>query len=234
MPVWVSAWMETRKIALWGAADLSSFSTPVDEKENGFPRALSFALPMTPDIMAGIRNGPTQAYADEYARVNQKINQISSELAAAIKAHGFRSQPLAASVRSDTVNIKGDFPHKTAATLAGLGWVGRHCQLVTRPHGPWIRLGTVFTDMALACGPPKARSRCGMCRQCVHACPAGALTGNDWYPGLSRKEILDVRKCDQWKKEHYFEFHQGHNCGICTAVCPYGTKRLKQNQQQED
>ncbi|MGD9353360.1 MAG: hypothetical protein PVI72_10555, partial [Desulfobacterales bacterium] len=39
--------------------------------------------------------------------------------------------------------------------------------------------------------------------------------------------ILDVRACDQWKKEHYFQYHKGHNCGICSAVCPYGLKVLK-------
>jgi epoxyqueuosine reductase QueG len=222
--------METRKIPLWGAADLAAFSTPVDEHGNGFPRALSFALPMAPEIMAGIQNGPNQAYADEYARVNMKIHHLSSELAAALSSRGVRSKDLAASDRTDTENIKGDFPHKTAATLAGLGWIGRHCQLVTRPYGSWVRLGTVFTDMDLPCGPPKQRSHCGKCRHCVETCPAGALTGQAWSPGIPRKDILDVRRCDQWKKDHYFEYHQGHNCGICSAVCPYGIKTLNQNQ----
>jgi len=219
--------MDNHGIILWGAADLTSFSTPVDENGKDFPRALSFALPMTPEIMAGIQNGPNQAYADEYARVNQKINQLSSALAAEITDRGLRSKALAASLRTDTKNIKGDFPHKTAATLAGLGWIGRHCQLVTRTYGSWVRLGTVFTDMKIQCGPPKERNHCGTCKRCVEACPANALTGQGWYPDIPRKEILDVWKCDQWKKDHYFEFHKGHNCGICSAVCPYGTKILK-------
>jgi epoxyqueuosine reductase len=132
-----------------------------------------------------------------------------------------------ASERTDTVNIKGDFPHKTAATRAGLGWIGRHCQLITRPFGSWIRLGTVFTDMALPCGPAITRHFCGRCMRCVEACPAKAIKGNAWYPGMPRERILDVQTCDQWKKEHYFLFHKGHNCGICSAVCPYGLKVLK-------
>jgi len=216
--------METREIDLWGAADLRSFKTPVDETGKGFPCALAWAVPMNPKTMAGIKGGPNQAYADEYARVNRKINQVSSKLAAKIKAKGFRSKSLAASDRTDTENITGDFPHKTAATRAGLGWIGRHCQLVTRPFGPWVRLGTVFTDMDLPCGPSKERSHCGKCRHCVDACPAGALTGKAWYPGIPREKILDVRVCDQWKKEHYFTYHKGHNCGICSAFCPYGIK----------
>ncbi len=226
-PAWLVGWMEAHTIDLWGAADLRGFSTPPDETGRRFPFALSLAIPMNPRIMAGIRNGPNQAYADEYARVNSHIHDVSAALAAEIKARGFRSRPLAASDRTDPVTIKGDFPHKTAATRAGLGWIGLHCQLITRPFGPWIRLGTVFTDMELPCGPPMERSFCGRCTRCVEACPAKALKGNAWVPGLPREEILDVRACDHWKKEHYFRYHKGHNCGICSSVCPYGWKVLE-------
>jgi epoxyqueuosine reductase len=224
---WISQWMKAHEIALWGEADLRAFSTPRDATGQGFPFAFSFAIPMNPQIMAGIRNGPTQAYADEYARVNRQINALSTSLAAELKRKGYRALALAASERTDTVNIKGDFPQKTAATRAGLGWIGRHCQLITRPFGSWIRLGTVFTDLEIACGKPAEKSFCGSCRRCVDACPAKALKGQAWYPGLAREAILDVRACDQWKKAHYFQFHKGHNCGICLSVCPYGLKVLK-------
>jgi epoxyqueuosine reductase len=219
--------MEARKIALWGAADLRDFSTPQDETGRRFPFGLSWAIPMNAHIMASIKNGPNQAYADEYARVNIHINELSVALAFEITARGFRSKSLAASDRTDTVTIKGDFPHKTAATRAGLGWIGHHCQLITRPFGPWVRLGTVFTDMELPCGPPIERNFCGKCTRCIDACPANALKGNVWYPGLPREEILDVWACDQWKKEHYFQYHKGRNCGICSAVCPLGLKVLE-------
>jgi epoxyqueuosine reductase len=179
---------------------------------------------MNPEVMAGIRHGPNQAYADEYTRVNDRVNGLARLLAAEIAAHGYRSLALAASVRTDKVNIKGDFPHKTAATRAGLGWIGRHCQLITRKFGPWVRLGTVFTDMDLPFGVPVLRNSCGRCVRCVEACPAGALTGRPWHPGIPREEILDVGSCDRWKKENYFQFHKGHNCGICSSVCPYGLK----------
>jgi epoxyqueuosine reductase QueG len=221
--------MNKHRIQLWGTADLREFSTPADETGKSFPFAVSFAVPMDPHIMAGIQKGPNQAYADEYARVNALINELADNLSAELKKRGFRSRALAASERIDTKNIKGDFPHKTAATRAGLGWIGRHCQLITRKFGPWVRLGTVFTDMELPCGPPAEREHCGRCTICVDACPAGALKGAAWYPGVAREEILAANACDAWKKKHYFQFHKGHNCGICSAVCPYGLRVLKKS-----
>jgi epoxyqueuosine reductase len=227
---WLDALMKACGVELWGEADLRDFHTPKDETGKSFPFAVSFVYPMNPRIMESIQKGPNKAYADEYTRVNQKINEISENLAAEIRKRGFSAKPLAASARTDTVNIKGDFPQKTAATQAGLGWIGRHCQLITRRFGSWIRLGTVFTDFELSFGKPVARNFCGHCMRCVEACPAKAIKGKAWHPGLTREEILDVHACDKWKKENYFQYHNGHNCGICSSVCPYGLKVLRKRQ----
>ena len=226
-PIWLSEWMEAQRITLWGAADLRNFSTPPDQTGENFSFAISFALPLKPEIMISIQNGPNRRYAYEYTGVNKRINALSITLATEIRERGFQSEPLAASDRTDMANIKGDFPHKTAATRAGLGWIGRHCQLITRPFGSWVRLGTVFTDIELPCGPTIEKNFCGQCMSCVEACPAKALKGSKWYPGLPREEILDVRICDEWKKKHYSQYHKGHICGICSAVCPYGLKVMK-------
>jgi len=226
-PAWLVQWMSAQAIELWGAADLTDFATPPDAGGQRLPYAVCWALPLNPHIMADIQQGPNQAYADEYARINARLNEVARVLTETISRRGFRAFALAASERTDKVNIKGDFPHKTAATRAGLGWIGRHCQLITRRFGSWVRLGTVFTDMALVFGKPVERSFCGRCLRCVEACPAGALQGSAWYAGLERDKILDVSACDRWKKQHYYQYHQGHNCGICSAVCPYGLKILK-------
>ncbi|UCH46111.1 MAG: hypothetical protein JSV11_05240, partial [Nitrospiraceae bacterium] len=142
VPSWLTQWMKDRGIHLWGAADLHDFATPADSDGEDFDFALSWAIPMNPQIMEGIQQGPNQAYADEYARVNARINQISVELVRELERRENRALALAASARTDTINIRGDFPHKTAATRAGLGWIGRHCQLITREYGSWVRLGT--------------------------------------------------------------------------------------------
>ena len=227
IPTWIKAWMESNRISLWGIADIRDVSTPRDENNRPFPFAVSFAIPMNSAVMAGIQDGPNRKYANEYKRVNNLIDELASELENGIRSRGFQSTALAASERTDPIHLKGDFPHKTAATRAGLGWIGRNCQLITRPFGPWVRLGTVFTDMELTCGPSQERSFCGKCTRCIEACPADALKENSWYPGLPREAMINVNACDEWKKTHYFQYHNGHNCGICSAVCPYGLTTLK-------
>ncbi|MHC4639101.1 MAG: 4Fe-4S double cluster binding domain-containing protein, partial [Planctomycetota bacterium] len=108
--------MKIHNVSLWGAADLREFSTPADATGQKFPIAISWAIPMNPQIMFSIQQGPNQVYADDYARVNNQINKLAAMLVVEIKSRGFRAQALAASDRTDPVGIKGDFPHKTAAT----------------------------------------------------------------------------------------------------------------------
>lgn len=231
---WLDRWMAENNHSIWGVADLRQWPTPLISPGFDYPRAISWAVPMAGDIMASIKNGPNQTYARLYASTNNHINNQADRLTESIIEKGHQAMALAASERTDKINIRGDFPHKTAATQAGLGWIGRHCQLITRRFGPWVRLGTVFTDMDLTVNIPMTRSYCGQCRKCVDACPAGALAGGAWEPGTSREKLLDAKRCDKWKKEHYFHYHQGHNCGICAAVCPYGLKTIKKNEVSPD
>jgi len=218
----LSSWFREGEIELFGFADLRDIATPRDEKGSGFPRAVSFAVLMNSHIMQSIRSGPNQDYANEYNRVNFVIDEIAASVAVYIRSVGFRALAVPASERTDPITIRGDFPHKTAATRAGLGWIGRNCLLITKRYGPWLRLGTVLTDVPVHCDTPVTQHFCGTCRKCVDACPAGALVGNGWRPGEPRENFLDVMRCDEWKKEYYFRFNEGHNCGICAAVCPFG------------
>lgn len=210
--------------ALSGFADITGLTGP---NLPPFSRAVSFVLAMDPYIMAGLKYGPTREYAKLYEDVNQEINRLAERVEDLLLSAGYDAWAVPASVRSDPENIRGEFPHKTAATRAGLGWVGRHCQLVTHKLGPWIRLGTVLTNAPLPPAQPMEKSFCGQCQACIEACPAGALKGGVWSPGIERAEILDALVCDEYKKEHFFAFQGGHNCGICTSACPFGHKLLK-------
>lgn len=82
-------------------------------------------------------------------------------------------------------------PHKTVATRAGIGWIGKNCLLVTREYGSAIRLSSLLTDAPLHGNDPIDKSLCGTCHKCVDACPAAALTGKLWHAGTLREELFD-------------------------------------------
>ena len=186
---------------LYGFADLQGY-TP--GKLAKFHRGISFIFQMEPWIMDQLAHGPTDAYSVLYRQVNLRIDALALELARALNRAGHQAWALSSSTRSDPVNIRGDFQHKTAATRAGLGWVGKNCQLLTKRWGPWVRLGTVLTDASLTPAAPIEKSLCGKCTKCIEACPAEALKGGSWCPGVERDVILDAWACDRYKKNHFY------------------------------
>jgi epoxyqueuosine reductase len=207
--------------SLYGFADLEGL-TPGELTR--FNRGISFIFQMEPWVMAQLTKGPTDAYSVLYSQVNLRIDALADEVVRALDRTGHQAWALPSSTRSDPVNIRGDFQHKTAATRAGLGWVGKNCQLLTKPWGPWVRLGTVLTDAPFTPAGPVEKSLCGKCTKCIESCPAEALKGGSWSPGVEREVILDAWTCDRYKKTHFLNFHSGHNCGICTQACPVGQK----------
>jgi epoxyqueuosine reductase QueG len=209
---------------LYGFADLKGLTRGELAK---FHHGISFVFQMEPWVMDQLTEGPTDAYSVLYRQVNLRIDALADEVVRALSRTGHQAWALPSSTRSDGVNIRGDFQHKTAATRAGLGWVGKNCQLLTRPWGPWVRLGTVLTDASLPPGTPVVKSLCGKCTKCIESCPANALKGGSWSPGVERDLILDAWACDRYKKNHFISFHGGHNCGICTQACPVGQKVLR-------
>ena len=92
----------------------------------------------------------------------------------------------------------GAFPHKTAAVRAGLGWIGRSALFVSPQFGPRVRLCTVLTDCPLPGAKTESSvSRCKTCNRCVKACPARAISGVEYRPGMSRAELFDPEACSR-------------------------------------
>ena len=206
-----------------------------------WPRAISVAMALPVDQMAGVEDGPTPAYYRAYELTNSRLNQACNLIEAWLVDAGFQAQAFSATVSADGLanlgkDLSAPVQHKTVATRAGLGWIGRNALLITRLCGPRVRLASVFTDMPLPVAEPITKSACGSCRRCVAKCPAHALLGATWRPGMPRAEIVDAQKCEQVAMRLLQKRVGALNavCGICIAACPFArlaveTKRYERN-----
>jgi epoxyqueuosine reductase QueG len=110
------------------------------------------------------------------------------------------------------------FSHKAAATCAGLGWVGRHGLLNHPEYGPHVSWATIVTNAPLFTAAPVVESQCGDCRQCLMACPTGALSGRTWRREDGMASVVDVDRCRQVLDDN--ERRTGRRvCGRCATAC---------------
>ncbi|MDF2989140.1 MAG: hypothetical protein K0R50_4650, partial [Eubacterium sp.] len=163
------------KKELWemGAAlvDFADLSDLPREQTMGFKYGISIAVAIAPDI----------------------INNMAEKI---IKDSGYNVLPKTRSnVTIDYMNHSTVLPHKTVATKAGLGWIGKCALLVTAQFGSAVRISSVLTDAPLEVSEPITVSGCGKCDNCVRNCPAEAMSGDLWHAGMEREVFYNYMAC---------------------------------------
>jgi epoxyqueuosine reductase len=218
--------------SFFGIADLAPASKQILEQGGEeiarFPRAISIGIALQHSLV-----DPLHAQLDKqvilnyrhlaYDAVNLRLDQIALHLSGMLQSAGFRSRPVPASQTIDHDRRIGIFSNKMAASLAGLGWIGKSCLLVTPEAGPRVRWATVLTNASLEPTGEMMAQRCGTCRDCVDICPAQAFTGAPFNPDEPRSVRFDVHKCAAYFEKREREFGYS-TCGLCLYVCPHGKK----------
>ena len=112
---------------------------------------------------------------------------------------------------------------KVWAQMAGIGWIGKHTNLISRDQGSWLFLGELLLDMELEYDSPFVEDLCGSCTACIDACPTQAL----------EEYQINAGKCISYLTiEHRGELPDTENdlhnwiygCDICQEVCPWNQK----------
>jgi len=178
-------------------------------------------------IMLGVNYGPDE---DPLAILQQRTRGAISVYAQGDDYHDLIKKRLKALARwlvattSCEVKVFVDTAavmEKPLAQAAGLGWQGKHTNLVSRQFGSWLFLGAIFTAAELPCGEAEA-DHCGSCQACLDICPTNA------FPEPYK---LDARRCISYltienKGPIPPEFRKAignriYGCDDCLAVCPW-------------
>lgn len=201
----------------WLAANEARRSSPDalwPEAKTVIALAISYGPTGDPlELLSKKERGAVSVYArtgrDYHDVVKRKLKQLARWL---VETSGG-----AVKVFVDTAPVM----EKPAAEAAGLGWQGKHTNLVSRRFGSWLFLGEVFTTLALEPDEPH-EDRCGSCRACLDVCPTEAFTA---------PYRLDPRRCISYLTiehkapiPHELRRAMGnriYGCDDCLAVCPW-------------
>jgi epoxyqueuosine reductase len=190
------------------------------ELQPGTVRVLSARMDYWPaaaqpaqDVLAD----PTVAYVSRYALGRDYHKVLRRSLAALARAIQAESGPFGYRVCVDTAPVL----ERAHARDAGLGWIGKHTNLIARDAGSWFFLGEILTDLPLPEDAP-ASAHCGSCQACLPACPTGAIVA-PWR--------LDARRCISYLTiEHPGSIplelraalgNRVYGCDDCQLVCPW-------------
>jgi epoxyqueuosine reductase len=125
----------------------------------------------------------------------------------------------------------GPVMDKVWAVRAGLGWEGKHTNVISRDFGSWIFLGEIILNIGLEYDEPSA-DHCGTCRRCIDACPTQAITqpyvlnSNLCISYLTIEHEGDIPESITPQLENWI-----YGCDICQEVCPWNQKFSKPTQE---
>jgi epoxyqueuosine reductase len=174
-------------------------------------------LPQPRQDFALLLEDPAAAYVARYALgrdyhklLRRRLQRLAQRIAAEIGPLGYR-------VFTDSAPVL----EKALAAKAGLGWIGKHTNLIHREAGSWFFLGEIYVDLDLPTDPP-VRDHCGSCSACLDICPTAAIVA---------PYRLDARRCISYLT---IELHgpipqrfraalgnRVYGCDDCQIVCPW-------------
>ena len=199
----------------------------LDRTLPGFQSALVVAHSYADDHPTTPPTHPSRAIIARYARgrdyhhvITEKLDTLAQHLEI------LAGRPLRRRAYVDT----GPLLERELAVRAGLGWFGRNTMLIHPRRGSYFFLGVLLTDLALRPSPPFAEDHCGTCRNCLDACPTGALLGYD----DDGAPVMDATRCISYltielKGPIPVELRPAignrvYGCDICQEVCPWNER----------
>lgn len=157
-----------------------------------------------------LANISVYARGDDYHDViKKKLKQLATEI---VTAYGCEVK-----VFVDTAPLM----EKPLAQLAGLGWQGKHTNLVSREFGSWLFLGSILTDMEIPQSSTE-RDHCGTCRACLDACPTDAFVGPYQLDARECLSYLTIEFRGHWPDRFRAALgNRIYGCDDCLAACPW-------------
>ena len=219
----------------FGIADLSVAQDAILEQGGTeiaeYPRSISIGISLFQPIVDQLPRRQERSIAVSYRShcydiINARLDQIISRLASVLQREGHKVYPVAASKRVDDDRICAIFSHKTSAHLAGLGWIGKNCLLITPDRGPRVRWATLLTDAPLETRARPMDERCGDCRDCINICPVRAFTGEPFRTDESRDVRFDASKCNRYFFKMKEKDDETAVCGLCLYICRHGRQQV--------